>query len=35
VVGTYGKLHNEELHNVYSPTNIIRVNKPKEWGQDM
>jgi hypothetical protein len=27
VVGNWRKLHNEELHNLYSPANIIRTIK--------
>jgi hypothetical protein len=33
VTGEWRKLHNEELHNLYSPPNIIRTNKSrrKRW----
>jgi hypothetical protein len=27
VVGCWGRLHNEDLHNMYAPQNIIRVIK--------
>jgi hypothetical protein len=29
VTGDWRKLHNEELHNLYSSPNIIRVNKSR------
>jgi hypothetical protein len=29
VTGDWRKLHNEELHNLYFPTNIIRVIKSR------
>jgi hypothetical protein len=29
VTGEWWKLHNEELHNLYSPLNIIRQVKPR------
>jgi hypothetical protein len=29
VTGGWRKLHNEELHNLYSPTSIIRMIKSK------
>jgi len=29
VTGEWRKLHNEELSELYSPSNIIRVNKPR------
>jgi hypothetical protein len=29
VTGDWGKLHNEELHNLYSSPNIIRMMKSK------
>jgi hypothetical protein len=29
VTGGWRKLHNEELHNVYSSPNIIRINKSR------
>jgi hypothetical protein len=29
VTGDWRKLHNEELHNLYSPQNIIRMIKSK------
>jgi hypothetical protein len=29
VTGGWRKLHNEELHNLYSPPNIIRMIKSK------
>jgi hypothetical protein len=33
VTGDWRKLHNEELHNVYSSANIIRMIKSKtRWG---
>jgi hypothetical protein len=32
----FGKLHNEELHNLYSSPSIIRMIKPRKMkGQDM
>jgi hypothetical protein len=33
VIGGWRKLHNEELHNVYSSPSIIRIIKPmrKRW----
>jgi hypothetical protein len=30
-VGGWRRLHNEELHNLYSPLNIIRVAKSRKW----
>jgi hypothetical protein len=30
VTGDYGKLHNEELHNLYSSPNIIRMIKSRK-----
>jgi hypothetical protein len=27
--GSWRKLHNDELHNVYSSPNIVRVNKSR------
>jgi hypothetical protein len=30
VTGGWRKLHNEELHNLYSPPSIIRMIKPRE-----
>jgi hypothetical protein len=36
VTGGWRKLHNEELHNLYSSRSIIRIVKPKRLdGQDM
>jgi hypothetical protein len=34
VTGDWRKLHNEELHNLYSLPNIIRMIKPRRmrWG---
>jgi hypothetical protein len=34
VTGGWGKLHNEELHNLYSSQSIIRMIKPRKmrWG---
>jgi hypothetical protein len=34
VTGYWRRLHNEELHNLYAPSNIIRVVKPRKmrWG---
>jgi len=29
VVGGWRRLHNEELHNLYASSNIIRVMKPR------
>jgi hypothetical protein len=29
VVGGWRRLHDEELHNLYTPQNIIRVIKPR------
>jgi hypothetical protein len=29
VTGGFGKLHNEELHNLYSSPNIIRMTKTR------
>jgi hypothetical protein len=29
VIGGWRKLHNEELHNLYSSPNIIRMIKPR------
>jgi len=29
VAGGWRKLHNEELHNLYSSPNVIRVIKPR------
>jgi hypothetical protein len=29
VTGSWGKRHNEELHNLYSSPNIVRVKKSK------
>ena len=29
VTGDWRKLHNEELHNLYSSTNIVRVKKSR------
>jgi hypothetical protein len=29
MVGGWRKLHNEELHNLYSPPNIIRMTKSR------
>jgi hypothetical protein len=34
VVGGWRRLHNEELHNLYASTNIIRVKKVKEDEMD-
>jgi hypothetical protein len=31
VTGEWRKLHNEELHDLYSSSNIIRVIKSKKW----
>jgi hypothetical protein len=31
VTGGWSKLHNEELHNLYSSPNIIRIIKPIRW----
>jgi hypothetical protein len=32
-VGGWRRLHNEELHNLYAPPHVIRVNKSqsKRW----
>jgi hypothetical protein len=37
VVGGWRRLHNEELHNLYTSPNIIRVNKSKRmrWVVDV
>jgi hypothetical protein len=32
VTGDLRKLHNEELHNLYSSTNIIRMIKSRRMG---
>jgi hypothetical protein len=32
VTGEWGKLHNEELHNLYSSPNIIRTIKSSQGG---
>jgi hypothetical protein len=32
VTGGFRKLHNEELHNVYSSPNIIRIMKLRRMG---
>jgi hypothetical protein len=29
VIGSWRKLHNEELHNLYCPPSIIRMNKSR------
>jgi hypothetical protein len=29
IIGGWGKLHNEDLHNFYSLPNIIRMNKSR------
>jgi hypothetical protein len=36
VTGRWRKLRNEELHNVYSPPNRIRMIKSRrmEWGEE-
>jgi hypothetical protein len=36
VVGAWRRLHNEELHNLYSSPNFIRVIKSKvmRWAED-
>jgi hypothetical protein len=34
VIGGWGKLHNKELHNFYSLSNIIRMIKYKEDEMD-
>jgi hypothetical protein len=31
VTGGWRKLHNEELHNLYSLTSIIRLMKSRRW----
>jgi hypothetical protein len=31
VMGGWRKLHNEELHNLYSSPSIIRIIKPMRW----
>jgi hypothetical protein len=31
VTGGWRKLHNEELHNLYSSSSIIRIIKSKKW----
>jgi hypothetical protein len=35
VLGGWRKLHNEELHNLYSAPNIIRMNKSRRmrWAE--
>jgi hypothetical protein len=35
VTGDWRKLHKEELHNLYSSSNIIRMIKSRRKGQDM
>ena len=36
VTGEWGKLHNEELNDLYCSPNIVRVIKSEEWdGRDM
>jgi hypothetical protein len=32
MTGDWRKLHNEELHNLYSPPNIIRMIKSRRMG---
>jgi hypothetical protein len=32
VTGVWRKLHNEELHDLYSSPNIVRVIKPRRLG---
>jgi hypothetical protein len=32
VTGRWRKLHNEELHNLYSSPSIIRMNKSRRMG---
>jgi hypothetical protein len=32
VRGGWRKLHNEELHNLYSSPSIIRMIKSRRWG---
>jgi hypothetical protein len=34
VAGSWRKLHNEELHNLYTSPNIIRVNKSRRMRWD-
>jgi hypothetical protein len=31
VTGDWRKLHNEELHNLYSSPNIIRMRRRRRW----
>jgi hypothetical protein len=33
VMGGWRKLHNEELHNLYSPLSVIRMNKSRTMRQ--
>jgi hypothetical protein len=35
VTGGWRKLHNEELHNLYSSLSIIKMNKGRKDGQGM
>jgi hypothetical protein len=35
VVGGWRRLHNEELHNLYASTNIIRVIKSRRMSRVM
>jgi hypothetical protein len=37
VTGGWRKLHNEELHNLYSSPSIIRMNKPRRmrWAKNV
>jgi hypothetical protein len=35
MVGSWRRLHNEELHNLYISPNIIRVIKSRRDGQGM
>jgi hypothetical protein len=33
VAGGWRKLHNEELHNLYSSPSIIRITKPRRMNE--
>jgi hypothetical protein len=36
VTGSWRKLHNEELHNLYFSSNVLKVSKPKmRWTGDI
>ena len=34
VTGEWRKLHNEELNDLYTSPNIVRVIKSEEWGEE-